>query len=151
MIPVMHHTDSIGSMSKKSSRPPRPEHRKFSAIVAEFVAGYTDPDEPRLEVRQNYVNVACIAWNIAELARHEHEKALRTYLDVYRANNPGSLESTLTALETDIRALIAWKLEKFASFHGTIMEAKLSEVDGQAALAVIAMPPTDTTMINMGA
>jgi hypothetical protein len=130
-------------MSKKSRRPPDLENRTFSAIITEFVEGYMDRDEPRLEVRQNYINVACIAWNIAELQRHEHEKAIRAYLDLYRVNNPGSLESTLTALENDIRALIDWKLKKFASLRGTVVEARLSEINGKSSLAVVSMPPTD--------
>lgn len=82
------------SMSKKTTRPPDREDRKFSATIAEFIDGYMDHDEPRWEVRQNYINVACIAWNIAELALHEHEKAIHAYLDMYRTRNPGSMEST---------------------------------------------------------
>ncbi|HYN76595.1 MAG TPA: hypothetical protein VES73_02235 [Lamprocystis sp. (in: g-proteobacteria)] len=131
-------------MSKNSSHHTDREDRTFSAIIAEFVEGYMDPEEPRLEVRQNYVNVACIAWNIAELARQEHEKAIRAYLDLYRANNPGSLDSILTALETDIHALIDWKLKKFAAFQGTVMEARLSVVNGKFSLAVVSMPIRDT-------
>lgn len=131
-------------MRKKSTRPPDGEDRKFSATIAKFIDGYMDHDEPRWEVRQNYVNVACIAWNIAELARHEHEKAIHAFLARYRTTNPGSMESTLSALENDIRALIDWKLEKFASAHGMVVEARLTEVNGKGSLAVVSMPSRDT-------
>ena len=55
---------------------------KTSEMLVEYAGSYID-SATTPEERQNLLNVACTAWNIAILPRHERKKAVAKYMKVY--------------------------------------------------------------------
>ena len=76
--------------------------------------------------RQNYLNGACTAWNIAILDENHREGALRGAIDAYKRMNPGSDE--VQNFEHDLRILIQKKIKMFPGIKKAIIDAMIEPI-----------------------
>jgi len=99
---------------------------KMSELIREYASDYINMGEDT-EERQNYLNGACTAWNIAILDEDCREGALRGAIDGYRKMNPGS--DDVQDFEQDIRILIQKKLEMFPDIKKVIIDAMVEPIN----------------------
>lgn len=101
---------------------------KVSKMIEEFAADYISMGETN-EERQNYLNSACTAWNIAVLPEHARESALRHVVEEYEKANPG-IDDTDAYIQ-NMRTLIQKKLRLFPAANVVIVNAFLEQIDGK--------------------
>ena len=101
---------------------------KVSKMIEEFAADYISMGETD-EERQNYLNSACTAWNIAVLPEHARESALRHVVEEYERKNPGA--DDVDAYVQNMRTLIQEKLRMFPAANMGIVNAFLEHIDGK--------------------
>lgn len=112
---------------------------KVSKMIEAFAADYISMGETN-EERQNYLNSACTAWNIAILPEHARESALRHVVEEYERENPGI--DDVDAYIQNMRTLIRKKLRKFPTESVVIVNAFLEPIDGKKfRLSVVSTDP----------
>jgi hypothetical protein len=99
---------------------------KVSKMIEAFAADYISMGETN-EERQNYLNSACTAWNIAVLPEHARESALRHVVEEYERENTGI--DDVNAYIQNMRTLIQNKLRKFPGENVVIVNAFLEHID----------------------
>jgi hypothetical protein len=98
---------------------------KMSELISEYASDYINMGEDT-EERQNYLNGACTAWNIAILDENHREGALRGAIDAYKRMNPGS--DDVQDFKDDLRLLIQKKLEMFPDIKKVIIDAMIEPI-----------------------
>ena len=98
---------------------------KMSELVSEYASDYINMGEDT-EERQNYLNGACTAWNIAILDEDHREGALRGAIDAYKKMNPGT--DDVENFEHDLRILIQKKLETFPDIKKVLIDAMIEPI-----------------------
>jgi hypothetical protein len=99
---------------------------KMSELISEFASDYINMGEDT-EERQNYLNGACTAWNIANLDENLREGAIRKTIEGYKKMNPGS--DDVQDFEHDLRLLIQKKLEMFPDIKKVIVDAMIEPIN----------------------
>ncbi len=97
---------------------------KISELIGQFASDHINMGEDT-EERQNYLNGACTAWNIAVLPEQSREEALRRTIEEYKAN-PGAEDAD--DFEQNLRALIRKKLEMFPGIKKVIVNAGIEPI-----------------------
>ena len=100
---------------------------KMSELISEYASDYINMGEDT-EERQNYLNGACTAWNIAILDENHREGALRGAIESYKKMNPGTED--VENFEHDLRILIQKKLETFPDIKKVIIDAMIEPISG---------------------
>jgi hypothetical protein len=108
---------------------------KMSELISEYASDYINMGEDT-EERQNYLNGACTAWNIAILDEKHREGALRHVIESYKRINPGT--DDVENLEHDLRTLIQKKLEMFPEIKKVIIDAMIEPISETKYLINIA-------------
>ena len=98
---------------------------KMSELISEYASDYLNMGEDT-EERQNYLNGACTAWNIAILDEDHREGALRGAIDAYKKMNPGT--DDVENFEHDLRILIQKKLETFPDIKKVLIDAMIEPI-----------------------
>ena len=98
---------------------------KMSELIGQYASDYINMGEDT-EERQNYLNGACTAWNIAVLPEHSREEALRRVIKEYKKANPGVDDAD--DFEQDLRTLIRKKLEMFPGIKKVIANAGIEPI-----------------------
>jgi hypothetical protein len=98
---------------------------KMSELISEYASDYINMGEDT-EERQNYLNGACTAWNIAILEENQREGALRRAIEGYKRINPGS--DDVENFEHDLRTLIQKKLRTFPDIRKVIIDAMIEPI-----------------------
>ena len=98
---------------------------KMSELIGQYASDYINMGEDT-EERQNYLNGACTAWNIAVLPEHSREEALRRVIKEYKKANPGVDDAD--DFEQDLRTLIRKKLEMFPGIKKVIVNAGIEPI-----------------------
>ena len=83
-----------------------------------------------LEEKQNPVNAACSAWNIACNSIEVHGRSLDRYFDSYRAYNPDDTDEEIAATRSDMEKLIQNKLHLFPDVNKQIVGAQITTLAG---------------------
>ena len=99
---------------------------KMSELIGKYASDYINMGEDT-EERQNYLNGACTAWNIAILDENHREEALRKAIESYKKMNPGSDDAD--NFEHDISLLIQKKLEMFPDIKKVIVDAMIEPIN----------------------
>ncbi len=97
----------------------------MSELISEYASDYINMGEDT-EERQNYLNGACTAWNIANLDEKHREEALRHAIDSYKKTNPG--RNDVENFEHDLRILIKKKVEMFPEIRKVIINAMIEPI-----------------------
>ncbi len=97
----------------------------MSELIAQYASDYINMGEDT-EERQNYLNGACTAWNIAILDKNLWEEALRHVMEDYKRINREA--EGAKDFEHDLRILIQKKVEMFPEIKKVIFNALIEPV-----------------------
>ncbi|MFI5381772.1 MAG: hypothetical protein ACHRHE_20945, partial [Tepidisphaerales bacterium] len=81
-----------------------------------------------LEERQNRLNAACSAWNIACHPQEMHTQGLDRYTEGYLRSNPATSPGDLANIRKDMETLIQRKLQMFPDDRRRIVGARVLKV-----------------------
>jgi len=101
--------------------------RKMSEMIVEMGAGFVGVGET-LEERQNRLNAACTAWNIACGSPEDRDRQIKQYAESYLRFNPATSPSDLANILKDMKILIERKLQLFPDDHRQIVNARVVKV-----------------------
>ncbi len=113
--------------------------QKMSEIISEYAGKYVmEGDENAShEQRQGFLNIACIAWNIALLPTVHRANVVLEFINNYRESNKKTTnDNDVSALKNDIEALIKWKDERFNSVNKIIVAAELLKTNESYSLRI---------------
>jgi hypothetical protein len=102
--------------------------RKISEMISEMAAGFLGVGDT-IEERQNRLNAACTAWNMACGSPEVRRRQLEQYREGYLRFNPATSPMDLAKILKDMESLIERKLELFPDDHRQIVSARVV-VDG---------------------
>ncbi len=86
--------------------------------------------------RENRLNAACSAWNMACASPEVRESQLAQYADSYRQFNPATSPSDLANIIKDMELLIERKLKLFPDDHRQIVNARVLKVGSEYRIEV---------------
>ena len=112
------------SRCKKSNKPTK---RKMSEMISEMAAGFLGVGDT-LGERQNRLNAACSAWNMACGSPEVRQRQLEQYKEGYLRFNPGTSPSDLANILKDMELLIERKLTMFPDDKRQIVSARVVKV-----------------------
>lgn len=111
------------------------EKQKISAMLLKVAEGYIYMGETT-EERENYLRVACSAWNIACLPSSKREPAIKQYIEQYQKINKAD-ESYCNNLEEDLRMLIRQKDKLFPEVNVQIVDSRIENINGRNRVIVV--------------
>jgi len=124
---------------KKKHRAKITAHRipgKVSEMVIAFAEDYIQLGETLVR-KQNYLNAACAAWNIAVLPKTQRTFALENFLREYRVDNPNATDTEIESVRHDMELLIRKKLRQFPNVKRAIVKARITEGEEKDRITVI--------------
>lgn len=117
---------------KKSKTPTK---RKMSEMISEMATGFLGVGDTIGE-RQNRLNAACNAWNMALGSPLVRQRQLQQYREGYLRFNPATSPSDLDNIIKDIETLIERKLKLFPDDKRQIVDAKVVKVGNNFRIEV---------------
>jgi hypothetical protein len=101
--------------------------RKMSEMISEMGAGFVGVGNTIGE-RQNRLNAACTAWNMACVSPEVRQRQLDQYRESYLRSNPATSAADLSNILKDMELLIERKLKMFPDDHRQIVNARVIRV-----------------------
>jgi len=102
--------------------------RKMSEMISEMAAGFLWVGDTIGE-RQNRLNAACTAWNMACGSPEARRRLLDQYRKTYRQMNPAVTLNDLANIVKDMETLMDRKLQMFPDDTRQIVSAKVVKVE----------------------
>ena len=112
------------SRRKKSNKTTK---RKMSEMISEMAAGFLGVGDTIGE-RQNRLNAACSAWNMACGSPEVRQRQLEQYKEGYLRFNPATSPGDLANILKDMELLIERKLKMFPDDKRQIVSARVVKV-----------------------
>ena len=112
------------SRRKKSNKPTK---RKMSEMISEMAAGFLGVGDTIGE-RQNRLNAACSAWNMACGSPQVRQRQLEQYKEGDLRFNPATSPGDLANILKDMELLIERKLKMFPDDKRQIVSARVVKV-----------------------
>ena len=130
-------------MKQKKNKPGQPAQsgppkRKLSEMIGEFAGDFIRLGETP-EAKQNYLNGACVAWNIASAPPERRKKLVDHFLAGYKQHNPQTDDAALAAIRKDMEHLIDVKLKMFPGDVRQIVSAHYIHTGAGDRIEVAAM------------
>ena len=97
--------------------------RKISELILEFAGDFIRMAETPGE-KQNRLNAACSAWNIACHPSDKRQAMVAAYVAGYRRYNPREDEQQIEAIRKDLEALVQRKLQMFRNDSRLVVNAR---------------------------
>jgi hypothetical protein len=119
----------------RQKKPKTSAKRKISEMISEMAVGFLGVGDTIGE-RENRLNAACSAWNMACATPEVRERQLAQYADQYLQYNPGTSPSDLADIIKDMELLIERKLELFPDDHRQIVNARVLKVGSEYRIEV---------------
>ena len=116
-------------------RPNISAKRKMSEMISEMAVGFLAVGDTIGE-RENRLNAACTAWNMACASPKVRQRQLEQYGEGYLQYNPGTSPSDLANIIKDMELLIERKLELFPDNHREIVNARVVKVGSEYRIEV---------------
>ena len=110
-------------MTQPKNSDPSPK-RKMSEMISEMGAGFVGVGNTIGE-RQNRLNAACTAWNMACVSSEVRQRQLKQYGENYLRFNPSTSPIDLANILRDMELLIERKLRMFPDDHRRIVSARV--------------------------
>ena len=110
-------------MTQPKNSDPSPK-RKMSEMISEMGAGFVGVGNTIGE-RQNRLNAACTAWNMACVSSEVRQRQLKQYGEDYLRFNPSTSPIDLANILKDMELLIERKLRIFPDDHRQIVSARV--------------------------
>ncbi len=101
-----------------------PAKRKMSEMIAEMAGNFIDVGKTHGE-KENRLNAACSAWNMACGSPEARKAQLDQYMDGYQNACPGTPPADLANIRTDMERLIERKLQMFPDDLRQIVSARI--------------------------
>jgi hypothetical protein len=117
---------------KKSKR------KKISEMVLDFAGDYIALGED-IEEKQQYLNSAVSAWNIACLDEKAGKRSIKKYMTEYRKLNPTRNKRDFVDIEENLRLLIAQKEKLYPEVRIQIVDAQIQEINGKNHVTVASL------------
>jgi len=117
---------------KKSKR------EKISKMVLDFAGDFIAMGED-IEEKQQYLNSAVSAWNIACLDEKSRERSIKKYMAEYRKLNPTQSKRDFRDVEEDFRLLITQKEKLYPEIRIQIVGARIQEINGKNHVTVASL------------
>lgn len=114
-------------MAKKKNKETNSAHspkRKMSEMLSEMAAGFLWVGDTIGE-RQNRLNAACTAWNIASGPPENRRRLLDQYKEGYRRSNPAISPTELANVAGVLEAMVEKKLKRFRHDRRQIVDARV--------------------------
>lgn len=92
-----------------------------------------------IEAKQQYLNSAVSAWNIACLSENNRQRAIKTYIIEYRKLNPTHTNQDSKEEEENIKLLIKEKDRLYPDKNIQIADAEIKEINGKDHVTVMSM------------
>ena len=116
----------------------KPPKLKVSGMVLGFAGDYIAMGED-IEEKQELLNGAVSAWNIACLGEKDRKSAIKRYMAEYRKLNPTQSKQDFRDVEEDLRILIKQKEKLYPEVRVQIADAHIQEIDGKDHAIVMSM------------
>jgi len=97
---------------------------KMSEMISEMARGFLGVGKT-IEERQNRLNAACTAWNMACVSPEVRQRQLEQYREEYLQFNPATSPTDLANILKDMESLIARKLKMFPNDKRQIVNARV--------------------------
>jgi hypothetical protein len=127
------------AVSKKNGpmifRRKKSKRKKISEMVLDFAGDYIAMGED-IEDKQQYLNSAVSAWNIACLDEKTMKRSIKKYMAEYRKLNPRQSKRDFRDVEEDLRLLIKQKEKLYPEVRIQIVEAHIQEINGKNHVTV---------------
>ena len=92
-----------------------------------------------IEEKQQYLNSAISAWNIACLDEKAKKRSIKKYMAEYRKLNPTQSKQDFRNVEKDLRLLIKQKEKLYPEVRLQIVNAHIQEIDGKNHVTVASL------------
>ena len=109
--------------------------RKMSEMISEMAVGFLGVGDTIGE-RQNRLNAACTAWNMACGSPEVRQRQLEQYGQGYLQHNPGASPSDIANIVKDMELLIERKLRLFPNDRRQIVDARVVTVGSEYRIEV---------------
>jgi hypothetical protein len=110
--------------------------RKISEMISEMAAGFLGVGDTIGE-RQNRLNAACTAWNLACGSPEVRQRQLEQYREGYLLFNPATSPIDLAKILQDMESLIERKLKLFPDDHRQIVSARVVMAGNEYRIEVV--------------
>lgn len=114
------------------------EMKKISEMVLDFAGDYIALGD-NIEEKQQYLNSAVSAWNIACLDEKARKRSIKKYMAEYRKLNPKQSERDFRDVEEDLRLLIKQKEKVYPEVRVQIVDAHIKEINGKNHVTVASL------------
>ena len=104
--------------------------QKISKMIWAFAGDFIKSGDT-LEEKQQRLNAACSAWNIACNPPDVHKRSLNQYVESYKSYNPDVGDQEASAVRSDMERLIQSKLSLFPSVNKQIVGAQITQMAGK--------------------
>ena len=111
---------------------------KISEMLLKVAGSFIHMGE-NIEQKQEQLNCAASAWNIACLKQENRDSAIKKYMDEYKRLNPTFSENDFKDAEENLHLLIKQKNKLYPDFHKQIISAEIREIDGKTHVTVASM------------
>ena len=111
----------------RRKKPNKSTKRKMSEMISEMAAGFLGVGDTMAE-RQNRLNAACSAWNMACCPPEVRQRQLEQYKEGYLRFNPATSPGDLANILKDMELLIERKLTMFPDDKRQIVSARVVKV-----------------------
>jgi len=109
--------------------------RKMSEMISEMAVGFLAVGDTIGE-RENRLNAACTAWNMACASPEVRQRQLKQYAETYLQHNPATSPSECANILKDMKLLIERKLKMFPDDHRQIVSASVVKVGSKYRIEV---------------
>ena len=107
-------------------------------MVLNFAGDYIAMVED-IEEKQQYLNSAVSAWNIACLDEKARICSIQKYMAEYRKLNPTQSKRDFRDVEEDLRLLIKQKEKLYPEVRIQIVDARIKEINGKNHVTVASL------------
>jgi hypothetical protein len=114
------------------------KRKKISEMVLDFAGDYITMGED-IEDKQQYLNSAVSAWNIACLDEKDRKRSIKKYMAEYRRINPTQSKQDFLDVEENLRLLIKQKEKLYPEVRIQILDAQIQEIDGKNHVTVASL------------
>ena len=119
----------------RRKKPNKSTKRKISEMISEMAAGFLWVGDT-LGERQNRLNAACTAWNMACGSPEVRQRQLDQYAEGYLQFNPATSPDDLAKIRKDMETLMERKLKMFPDDKRQIVSARVVRVGNDYRIEV---------------
>ena len=107
-------------------------------MVLNFAGDYIGMGED-IEEKQQYLNTAVSAWNIACLGEKDRKHSIKKYIAEYRKMNPTHGKRDIREHKENLELLIKQKEKHYPEMRIQIVDAHIQEVNGKNHVTVASL------------